>query len=67
MRSCPKCGLYMDYDIEYFCGEPCIVWKCVCGYDSSKERTVVRTNTNPTYADRCVCCGEIVPEGRQVC
>lgn len=22
---------------------------------------------NNTKADRCVCCGEIVPEGRQVC
>lgn len=21
----------------------------------------------PTYVDRCICCGEIIPEGRQIC
>lgn len=25
------------------------------------------TERKPYMADRCICCGEIIPEGRQVC
>jgi uncharacterized OB-fold protein len=27
----------------------------------------VGTNKAESYDNRCVCCGEIIPEGRQVC
>lgn len=40
--------------------------------DMTPEEIAVRIHRSfggnlPSRADRCVCCGEIVPEGRMVC
>ena len=34
METCPKCHCYMDFHIEYFCGNPYIFYTCpCCGHD----------------------------------
>ena len=44
--------------------------KCASGRtvkDTDREVKCARLEATRDNADRCVCCGEIVPEGRQVC
>lgn len=36
-------------------------------HSPSKEWTKVPRTTKPENVDRCIICGEIIPEGRQVC
>ena len=43
MMVCPKCGRYMTFSMTYAAGSPVVIWRCICGYDSSKER-VITTN-----------------------
>lgn len=42
-----------------------------CGWNPevAKQRLekILEQRTGLSYADRCVCCGAIIPEGRQVC
>lgn len=43
-------------------------YKPVLRTDEERERhNAIRRQKIMTDADRCICCGEIVPEGRQIC
>lgn len=35
MIKCPRCGLYMEQEVEFNCGIPFMAFKCSCGYNSS--------------------------------
>jgi hypothetical protein len=58
--KCPFCGAKMD-------GE--VIKSMKRAGDSAKKAAESLKNVIGAFenADRCVCCGEIVPEGRQVC
>lgn len=43
--QCPKCGRYLNFNIDYFCGSPNIHYTCICGYDTNEEYTIATTNT----------------------
>ena len=36
MKKCPKCGSYLAFHMEYWAGQPAIVWTCSCGYSTSE-------------------------------
>lgn len=60
MMYCPFCGEKMD-------GE--VIKSMKRAGDSAEKAAESLKNVIDAFenADRCVCCGEIVPEGRQVC
>lgn len=43
--QCPKCGRYLDFNIDYFCGSPNVHYTCTCGYDTNEEYTTATTST----------------------
>lgn len=46
MEQCPNCYEYMDFHMEYFCGNPIIYYTCPkCGYDERNVKTVATTST----------------------
>lgn len=46
MNPCPKCGRYMTFEFNYFCGVPRAKYVCkYCNYDTTKDNTVVATGT----------------------
>lgn len=45
MMICPRCGRYMTFSMTYVSGSPVVIWRCVCGYDSSKERVITTNRT----------------------
>ena len=60
LNLCPNCGAKMDGDV---------IKSMKRAGDSAKNVTESLRNVIDAFenADRCVCCGKIVPEGRQVC
>ena len=52
MEICPDCGSYMEFHMEYFCGNPVIYYTCPdCGYDSrnvsySDKTTIISDNNS---------------------
>lgn len=58
--ECPNCSTFISptYDFCYKCGQA-VDWK--------KEAATSSVNKHITGADACVMCGEIIPEGTQVC
>lgn len=45
MMICPKCGRSMTFSMTYFVGNPVVIWRCICGYDSSQERVFATSQT----------------------
>ena len=46
MEQCPKCGEYIEFHIEYSCGNPVIYYTCPqCGYDTRSLVVTVSTST----------------------
>lgn len=45
MKMCPRCGHYMTFGMKYVAGQPVVTWRCLCGYNTSKERIYVTNNT----------------------
>lgn len=60
LNLCPNCGAKMDGDV---------IKSMKRAGESAENATESLRNVIGAFenADRCVCCGEIVPEGRQVC
>ena len=40
-----KCGSYMTAHLENNCGIPIIIYKCDCGFDTSKENLIYSNKT----------------------
>ena len=57
--SCPVCGSMVNSD--NYCRN------CGQAIDRNKEAATNSVNKHITGADTCVMCGEIIPEGTQVC
>lgn len=47
MNKCPKCGAYMNFYIEYVCGNPICIYSCSCGYSTKNSHYSVSNNTTP--------------------
>lgn len=70
-KHCDKCFYYTKLFSVWYCRYIFAVGKprpCPPGKDCTVKvpMKVMRRKKKET-ADRCVCCGEIIPEGRQVC
>ena len=51
MMVCPKCGRLMTFSMTYVAGNPVVIWRCICGYDSSQERVVTTNRTEISNSD----------------
>ena len=61
-------------DIEWLLKQPSNYDRCeICAYNDTCERNQSECERDAKWrghnysSNRCVCCGEIIPEGRQVC
>ena len=44
MEQCPRCSSFMNFHMDYSCGNPVIFWKCpCCGYDT-RNNIVITSN-----------------------
>ena len=55
---------YPDFNSKH---KPVNVWKATTGYDAFYKLKKKYIGQAVDNAERCVSCGEIIPEGRQVC
>ena len=64
-------GIIYDYLVKHGACYDCLRTFSECWGEymahETKKRFKKSGMTMPNNADRCVCCGDVIPEGRQVC